>query len=208
MSLQLFKQDILFFQRVLSVSGFYSGPLNGKWNAETEAANIKFDSRSSEIRAQFGEFDKRTERNIETLIPPSQALARRFMQKAGGFAFPVRIISGTRTYAEQDALFAIGRTTQLNRSPVTKAKGGQSNHNFSIAWDVGIFSPQGEYFDGNTKSEQRAYADLATLIKSAIPELEWGGDWTGFQDPPHYQVRTGKTTKEVRDLFEKGKPFI
>jgi hypothetical protein len=30
MSARLFKRDILFLQRILAVSGFYKGPLNGK----------------------------------------------------------------------------------------------------------------------------------------------------------------------------------
>src|SRR5688572_8244426 len=77
-------------------------------------------------------FDERSERNLKTLLPPVQALARLFlrtvqpaMQRKG---VVVRIISGTRTYAEQDALYAKGRTRPGPK--VTNAQGGFSNHNF------------------------------------------------------------------------------
>ncbi|HUQ94203.1 MAG TPA: M15 family metallopeptidase, partial [Bryobacteraceae bacterium] len=59
-------------------------------------------------------FDERTEKNIATLTPRTQLAARRFMEKAVAAMQPegidVRIISGTRTYAEQNALYAKGRT--------------------------------------------------------------------------------------------------
>src|SRR6516225_1148556 len=108
-----------------------------------------------------------------------------------------RIISGTRTYAEQDLLFA-------KKPKVTNAKGGQSNHNFGIAWDLGIFE-NGKYYEGNTKKEDKAYVDTGALVKTKVSGLEWGGDWTTFIDKPHYQLATGKTVAQVRALFEKGK---
>jgi hypothetical protein len=50
----------------------------------------------------------------------------------------------------------IGRTVQKDRGTVTGAKGGQSNHNFGIAWDVGIFDRK-KYYEGNNKKEEQAY---------------------------------------------------
>ena len=44
------------------------------------------------------------------------------------------IVQDYRTYAQQDALYAKGRTAP--GSIVTKARGGQSNHNFALAVDV------------------------------------------------------------------------
>lgn len=209
MSLPLFKNDVLFFQRILAVSGFYKGPLDGKWTAAVDVASTAFDAAAAALAVKLGTFDTRTEGNIATLLPKAQSAARQFMKAAAGFAFTVRIISGTRTYAEQDALYAIGRTVQKNKHPVTNAKGGQSNHNFSIAWDVGLFDGAGHYLTGATKKEQQAYADLATLIKAAKLGLEWGGDWVSFQDPPHFQVANGgKSVAQVRALFEAGKPYI
>lgn len=205
MSKQLSKADVLYLQRSCAVCGLYGGPLDGKWTDAVATAEEKLSEQVAAIRANLGTFDARTEANIATLIPPAQEIARHFMTAASAFRFPVRIISGSRTYAEQDALYAIGRTVQTNRKPVTKAKGGRSNHNFGIAWDVGIFEASGRYMTGATKTDQSAYAELAELAKSKVASLEWGGDWRGFVDPPHYQLKTGKSADQVRGLFEAGK---
>src|SRR5690349_595619 len=158
MSLQLFKNDVLFYQRILSCAGHYSGPLNGKWTSAVDTASTAFDAETAGLKVKYGAADPRSEGYIITLLPAAQILARRFMRATAGFAYTVRIISGTRSYAEQDALYAIGRTVELKRKPVTKAQGGESNHNFSIAWDVGIFSSKGAYFTGANKTEQKAYS--------------------------------------------------
>ena len=200
MSAKLFKEDILFLQRILAVSGYYKGSLNGKWSDDVDAAEEAFLARSEKIKGELGEFDQRTETCIKTLIPDAQTKAREFMNALKGKPLTYRIISGTRTYAEQNALF--------NKRPrVTKARGGQSNHNFGIAWDVGIFE-NGKYYEGNTKKEDKAYVELGALIKATVLGLEWDGDWKSFVDKPHYQLTTGKSVAQVRGLFEKGRTFV
>jgi len=47
---------------------------------------------------------------------------------------PIKITSAFRSIAEQDALYAQGRTKP--GSIVTNAKGGQSLHNYGVAFDV------------------------------------------------------------------------
>ena len=199
MSAKLFKSDILFLQQILAVSGFYKGPLNGKWSSDVDAADDAFSARYDQIKREAGAFDNRTESCIETLIPAAQIKARAFLNAVKGQPLTYRIISGTRTYAEQDALFA-------KRPKVTNARGGQSNHNFGIAWDVGIFE-DGKYYEGKTKKEEKAYSDLGALIKKSVAGLEWGGDWKKFVDKPHYQLATGKSVAQVRALLEKGKAY-
>ncbi|MFX6907595.1 M15 family metallopeptidase, partial [Acinetobacter baumannii] len=84
-------------------------------------AEEKFFKKYEAIKKKLGEFDVRTERNIQMMIPEAQVKAREFMNAVKG-PLTYRIISGTRTYDEQNALFA-------KRPKVTNAKGGQSNHN-------------------------------------------------------------------------------
>jgi peptidoglycan L-alanyl-D-glutamate endopeptidase CwlK len=211
MSNPLFLNDVLFFQRFLSCAGFYSGPLDGKWSAAVDEASLKFDAETAAIKALHGKYDSRTEGHIMTMQPKAQVLARQFMKALVGFKHTVKIISGTRSYAEQDALYALGRTVRPPNRTVTNAEGGESNHNFSIAWDIGIFdAATGAYFTGATAAQRKAYADVAALTKAALqPELEWGGDWVSFQDPPHYQHKSTKSsTAKVRAAFEAGKPYI
>jgi len=86
--------------------------------------------------------DERSEKNISTLNPKLQPLARKLIETATERGIHVKIICGNRTYAEQDELYAQGRTKP--GSIVTKAKGGQSMHNVGCAFDVGIFSADGK----------------------------------------------------------------
>ena len=200
MSAKLFKTDILFLQRILSSCGFYIGPLDGKWSDKVDAAEEALLAESERIKTNLGAFDQRTESNIVSLVPAAQTKARQFMNAVKNAPLTYKIISGTPTYAEQDDL--------ANKRPiVTKAKGGQSNHNFGIAWDVGIFE-NGTYYEGKPGKEDKAYVDLGKLIKANVPGIEWGGDWTSFVDKPHYQLATGKSVSQIRALLEKGKPYL
>ena len=206
MSAVLFKSDILFLQRILAVSGFYKGPLNGNWTDAVDAAEEALLTTYEQIKQTLGAFDDRTETNIKSLIPAAQRKAREFMKVASTFPLTCRIISGTRTYAEQDELYKIGRTIQKDHPKVTNAKGGQSNHNFGIAWDIGIFDGK-KYYEGRSKKEEKAYIDLSKIIKANVSDLEWGGDWK-FIDRPHYQLVTGKSESKVRALLEAGKAYV
>ncbi|MBE2186406.1 MAG: M15 family metallopeptidase [Rhodothermales bacterium] len=125
-------------------------------------------------------FDARSERNLATLLPEAQKAARRFLTKAIAAGHDVRILSGTRSYAEQAALFRKGRWG--NPGPrVTNARPGQSLHNHGVAWDVGVFK-NGQY--------QTAQAPYVAVAKYHDPETtEWGGSWKTFKDTPHYQLR-------------------
>lgn len=200
MSAPMFAQDVLFFQRFMSCAGVYKGKLDGSYGPITHAAELALDRLHSDIAVAHGRFDPRSEAIISTLLPMAQIAARKFMGIAKSAPFTVKLLSGTRTYAEQDALFR-----KVPR--VTKARGGSSNHNFGIAWDVGIFVG-GVYYTGRNSQEDKAYSDLAALVKPKIPELEWGGDWTSFKDAPHYQLATGRPVSQVRALFESGQPYV
>lgn len=205
MSSPLSKSEVLYLQRCCAVCGIYDGPLDGRWTDAVHGAEQRLAERCDDLKRDLGSFDTRTERNIATLIPPAQEVARRFMAAAAAFPLTVRIISGSRSYAEQDALYAIGRTVKTTSSPVTKAKGGQSNHNFGIAWDVGLFDANGRYLNGKKKGDEQRYSALGEHIKAHVAGIEWGGDWKSFIDRPHYQLATGKPASGVRSRFEAGR---
>jgi peptidoglycan L-alanyl-D-glutamate endopeptidase CwlK len=123
--------------------------------------------------------DPRSEKVIATLLPEVQPMARALVQKAALSGIRIKVISGFRTYAEQDALYAQGRTAP--GSVVTKARGGYSNHNFGIAFDVGVFEGN-TYLDDSPK--YKAVGVLGTDLG-----LEWGGNWKTIVDQPHFQLR-------------------
>ena len=98
----------------------------------------------------------------------------------------VRISEGLRTFAEQDALYSQGRTTAGKK--VTKAKGGQSIHNYGFAVDIVLI------IDGKTASwdikkdwDNDGIADWDECVKVfAKYGWNWGGSWTTFKDFPHF----------------------
>jgi peptidoglycan L-alanyl-D-glutamate endopeptidase CwlK len=127
-------------------------------------------------------------------------------RRAADFGCDVRIIQGTRTYAEQDALYAQGRTRPGPK--VTNAKAGHSNHNFGLAVDLGIFR-DGSYLDSTDgKTAERVHRAVAEAVETANLNVEWGGDWTGFVDLPHWEYRTGLTTAQKRERVAKGVPLV
>lgn len=134
-----------------------------------------------------GKADIRSEKTIATLRPELAPYARALVERAAAANIDIKIIGGTRTFAEQNALFAIGRTTELHRRTVTNAKGGESNHNFGIAFDIGVFKSL-DYL-----GESPLY-DAVGVIGMDIG-LEWGGQWVSFVDKPHFQLRPDWASK-------------
>jgi peptidoglycan L-alanyl-D-glutamate endopeptidase CwlK len=144
--------------------------------------------------------DERSEKNIATLLPEVQPLARKLIETAKEQGINAKIIGGTRTYAEQNALYAQGRTKP--GQIVTKAKGGYSWHNHGMAFDIGIFSENGKEYYGESES----YA-VCGQIGEALG-LEWGGEWD-FVDEPHFQFNPlGLTLSEARKRTENGESLF
>jgi peptidoglycan LD-endopeptidase CwlK len=123
--------------------------------------------------------DDRSERVIATLLPEVQPYARALVAKTAANGITIKVISGLRTYDEQNDLYAQGRTK--SGEIVTNARGGYSNHNFGIAFDIGVFEGS-KYLDESPK--YKAAGALGTDLG-----LEWGGNWKTIQDEPHFQLR-------------------
>src|SRR5436309_3200555 len=190
-----YKGDPTFWQRFLKCAGFYEDDIDGEFGPRSLQAAHDFEQASIALANELGSFDGRSEANIQTLLPAAQRKAREFMKAVQGVSATVKIISGTRTFAEQDRLYRQGR--DLPGPKVTNARGGQSNHNFGVAWDIGIFDANGKYL-GNSPLYKQAGK---TVVAAHIPKLEWGGNWNTFTDMPHYQHATGLTISEVRARF-------
>lgn len=122
--------------------------------------------------------DSRSEKNIATLLPEVRPYARKLVLSAAAQGITIKVTSGLRSYAEQDAIYAKGRTA--GGVIVTYARGGQSNHNFGIAFDVSVFNK------GNYQPNGAEYSTVGPLGEAL--GLEWGGRWSK-PDRPHYQLR-------------------
>lgn len=151
------------------------------------------------------DMDARTVNHLMTLDPKARESFGQFYRLANATAATYGctyvIIGGNRTYEEQDALFAQGRTKP--GEIVTRAKGGQSNHNFGIAADFGVFAGKTYLDDSNPVKASKVHK--ACSMHAAACGLEWGGSWKSLKDEPHYQIQTGLTMVQKRQrMAQKG----
>jgi peptidoglycan L-alanyl-D-glutamate endopeptidase CwlK len=146
--------------------------------------------------------DPRSQKVIDSLLPKVQPVFSNCLvaikKHFEALGVEAKYISGHRSWAEQDALYAQGRTK--SGPIVTKSKGGESNHNFQIAADLGLFK------DGKYLGTHPLYKQIGPIV-ARFPQLEWGGNWK-FVDEPHIQFRTGKTLAQLRDLHAKGRSVV
>ncbi len=149
--------------------------------------------------------DARSEKVIATLQPEVRPYARALILKAASMGITIKAISGLRTYDEQNALYAQGRTK--SGRVVTNARGGFSNHNFGIAFDIGVF-------DGSKYIPESSRYKAVGAMGVGLG-LEWGGNWTSIKDEPHFQLRPGwargnekEMLAELRSRKESGRGYF
>ena len=137
--------------------------------------------------------DKISIPRIQLLHPKVRDQFKKFIEDAEkGLGITLRVTQSLRTIAEQDALYAKGRTAP---GPiVTKAKGGSSFHNYGLAIDV-------NRLDG--KSIDWKY-DNAKLLPYMPPEMEWGGHWISIKDDPHFQITFGLSWQTLLGKYKAG----
>ena len=140
--------------------------------------------------------DPRSAANIATLKPAAQTKAREWLAACLALGITVKVICGTRTYDEQAALYAQGRTKPGPK--VTNSPPGYSWHNFGVAWDFVVFDA-----DGQPQWDSPLMEKCGRIAESH--GLDWGGSWTGFQDTPHIQLRMDCTLADARQQMEDGK---
>jgi peptidoglycan L-alanyl-D-glutamate endopeptidase CwlK len=133
--------------------------------------------------------DDRSEKTIATLLAQVQPFARALVLKAASAGITIKVISGLRTYEEQNDLYGQGRSKP--GKIVTNARGGYSNHNFGIAFDIGAWEGS-KYMDDSPK-----YKVVGAM--GIDLGLEWDGNWKTIQDEPQFQLRP----EWAADLSEK-----
>lgn len=105
-----------------------------------------------------------------------------------------------RTFAEQDALY--------NQKPkVTKAKGGQSYHNYGLAVDIVLLLNDGKIasWDTVTDFDGDGLADWQEVVYVfGLFGWDWGGNWKTFPDKPHFQKTFGLTISECLNRHNSG----
>jgi peptidoglycan L-alanyl-D-glutamate endopeptidase CwlK len=152
----------------------------------------------------------RTPRNLavlDSLDPYVANLAAQHLSQMTESDLDVRLTSGFRTYEKQNDIYASQGSDK--GSTVTKARGGQSLHNFGLAYDIGMFE-RGTYIrDGADARYQRA-GELAEGVTDGLggpAGLEWGGRWD-TPDASHFQFDGGLRLRVIRERYEAGKPIF
>lgn len=120
------------------------------------------------------------------------------IEKAASAGIDIVITDGFRSVEDQDEIYERGRTVE--GSIVSHARGGESYHNYGLAIDFAIRTNEGnvvwdmEYDgNGNGESDWMEVVDIAKDLGFA-----WGGDWQGFKDYPHLEMRFGLTIRELQ----------
>lgn len=123
-----------------------------------------------------------------------------------------------RTIAEQDILYAQGRTKLFDSKGkrlgvVTKAKGGQSYHNYGLAFDIVLLIDK----DGNGSFESASWDTKTDFDKDEKPDwieivnifknhgYKWGGNFKTIVDPPHFEKTFNYHWRDLKSLIDKGK---
>jgi peptidoglycan L-alanyl-D-glutamate endopeptidase CwlK len=152
--------------------------------------------------------DQRTLQRIQLLHPKVRTeaeqiysiISKELTGKSG-----CRFTHTLRTFAEQDQLYAIGRTKPGRI--VTNAKGGYSFHNYGLAIDIVLMKDNnndgiGDEAIWDTKIDidgdgKRDWIEVVNVFKQY--GWTWGGDWR-FSDPPHFEKTFGKSVRELLAL--------
>ena len=125
-----------------------------------------------------------------------------------------------RTFEEQDALYAQGRTRLFDNNgkrlgKVTNARGGESLHNYGLAFDIVLLIDK----DGNGTFETASWNVDADNDKDGTADWKeivsyfkgkgwtWGGNWKKFPDYPHFEKTYGHTWQSLKKRFEAGNNF-
>ena len=125
----------------------------------------------------------------------------------------LRITYSVRTFNEQAALYAQGRTKPGKK--VTNANAGQSIHNYGLAFDIVILydkNGDGNFeeasYDLKRDGDKNGKSDWRTVIDYLISKgWFWGGNFKTLFDAPHFQYDLGYSWQQLLELH-KAKKFI
>lgn len=131
---------------------------------------------------------------IATLQTPVQPIAISFLQKCEDAGVPCKVVQGTRTFEQQQAIYDQGRTAP--GSIVTKARPGDSYHQYGLAFDVVPLAYE-SLPDWNPSGP--AWETIGQIGESM--GLKWGGRWT-TPDKPHFELEAAPLS-ELKAYWQK-----
>ncbi|MCP1159470.1 M15 family metallopeptidase [Bacillus infantis] len=141
----------------------------------------------------------KAELKLRGVHPFVAAKALELVKKAHSKGIYIIVTQGLRTIAEQNALYAQGRSKP--GIIVTNAKGGTSYHNYGLAFDFAITNSTGTtvYWNTNVDTNNDKLKDWYQVGQMGQElGLEWGGAWNGFLDIPHFQYTFGLSISQLQ----------
>lgn len=143
--------------------------------------------------------DTISEKRLSEVYPGLADKVRTMASQLETEGIDIRVTQSLRPMAEQEALYAQGRTAPGD--VVTNARAGYSWHNFGLAVDVAPLTPQGPDWNVAHPVWGRIVAIGTSLGLMA------GAEWRTFPDWPHFQL-TGRfpvtPSNEARGLLLSG----
>jgi len=143
-----------------------------------------------------------TDRSLDHLHPDLKPLAEAWLAACAEAGLRVSIIFTWRSVAEQDGLYALGRTVKSHVGPwtptrplgsvVTNAKGNQSKHTFTLpgnipaskAFDFAVFDASARYI---TDGGDPRYTQAGVIGEGL--GMKWGGRWPKPKtDWDHFEI--------------------
>ena len=141
-------------------------------------------------------------RDITKLHPTLQTKVSQLKSECTKAGLKIGIGECVRSVAEQDALYAQGRTKPGKK--VTNAKGTSysSMHQWGVAFDFYRNDGKGTYNNGD-----KFFQKVGAIGKKL--GLEWGGDWKSPVDLPHFQLPNwGSTPSKLKSLYKTPAKFM
>lgn len=146
------------------------------------------------------------------LYPPFAAQLADFEARLAAANLPFYLFMGMRTWSEQEALYAQGRTKP--GQIITNARGGDSWHNYGLAADYvldGQTEKPGIQWSWDIKADldhdgRNDWLQMAEIAVSC--GLEPGFFWKKFPDAPHVQNRYGLTLAEIKEIHRQVKMSV
>lgn len=200
---KILTENVKAVQKLLNSRGYHAGYPDGWFGTKTTQAVTQFQKDNGLYPSGIVDprtrqrlfnphpkdnFENRpTSTNLNSLQPHVEALARQFLDLTRAHGLDVRITTAFRSWDEEDHLFAQGRWTP---GPiVTNARGGDSYHNWGLAFDAD------PYENGKVSTDTQKFIQMGHLGEQV--GLKWGGTFKSITDYPHFQYTFGLGTWDL-----------
>jgi peptidoglycan L-alanyl-D-glutamate endopeptidase CwlK len=131
-------------------------------------------------------------RSVTELHPKVATLAMQLVEQCDAVGIDLLITSTYRDHESQNALYAQGRTTK--GAIVTNARGGQSYHNYRVAFDV-VPLRNGKCVWDSSDPAWRTVGEIGESLG-----LEWAGRWSGkLKETAHFQYTGGLSLADLQN---------